>query len=463
MITCEKCAHQNADGESFCANCGSFLKFTSSKSSGSEAPVNEGAEVANVPPPPPPPPPEEVVESRPPPPPLPEPEPEQYRPPVEPAPVAASPTPTPADAGALVASTPVDPTPLEPQTVYSTQDRPTAVISTQGGEQRPARTDIEKRRRVKTRQDKEEDKQRQAEYRRKGLRPGELVCPTCGAGNDPTRQFCRIDATALHQAEVVVQTAWWRQLNPFSARSKQDRHRKHREQGQSVSHGGGRKKARIAYRKGVSLFGKMGRLMAIFTIVGIGVVAFVPSLRANVTDRSEGAVDRVRDWFGYAPNDPINSVSVNVSSASDLVPFAQCRPEGASSRPEDALRDGKAFTYWAEGVGGTGINTVIEFEFQARIDLNSIGIFSGPGACADADFLANPRPRSIELRFLRDDGVLEQVGSERLELIDTADFQSFEVDGDDLDRVQLVILSVYESDQGTATAIAEVEFFGKLG
>ena len=54
------------------------------------------------------------------------------------------------------------------------------------------------------------------------------------------------------------------------------------------------------------------------------------------------------------------------------------------------------------------------------------------------------------------------VGSDNVELANTADFQSFEVDGNDFDRLELIILSVYESDQGSDTAIAEVEFFGKL-
>ena len=188
------------------------------------------------------------------------------------------------------------------------------------------------------------------------------------------------------------------------------------------------------------------------------------SLRVDASDRAGDAYDRVREWFGYSPQDPINAIDANASSAVDPVPFERCRPENGSLRPEDALRDGKAFTYWAEGVDGPGLDTIIEFEFQSRMDLNSIGIFSGPGTCPEADFLANPRPRSVELRYLRDDGFgLEEIGSDTLKLVDTADFQTFEVEGKDFDRLVLVILSVYDSDQGSATAIAEVEFFGKLG
>lgn len=323
---------------------------------------------------------------------------------------------------------------------------------------------IEQRRRVQQRQDRDEEKQRQAAYRRQGLRPGDLVCPTCGTGNDPDRQFCRIDATALHEAEVVQITSWRRRLFPFSASSRTQRERRRRDSGQVVSRGQGRKKARMAYRRFLSIFGKLRRLLALLAFVGIVAVVLVPSLRVDASDRAGDAYDRLREWFGYSPQDPINAIDANASSAVDPVPFERCRPENGSLRPEDALRDGKAFTYWAEGVDGPGLDTIIEFEFQSRIDLNSIGIFSGPGTCPEADFLANPRPRSVELRYLRDDGFgLEEIGSDTLKLVDTADFQTFEVEGKDFDRLVLVILSVYDSDQGSATAIAEVEFFGKLG
>ena len=223
----------------------------------------------------------------------------------------------------------------------------------------------------------------------------------------------------------------------------------------------------MRWRRMLSIFGKLRRMLAILAFVGIGGAALIPSFRTSITDRADRWYEEVVEFLGFAPTDPLNPIDARASSALDPVPGAQCAPTGPTDvRPEDALRDGKAFTYWAEGAEGPGVNTVIEFRFQSQIDLNSIGFFVGPGTCEDVDFLANPRPREIELTYLRsaaaEGGVVEEVGNDQLVLDDTADFQSFEVDGNDFDRLSLTILSVYESDQGDATAIAEVEFFGQL-
>ena len=155
MTKCEKCAHDNVDNATFCDSCGHFLKFTSP---GPSRPP-EGGEAPEPPEEPP------LVE-----------EPSLVE---EPPPAVHQNLPSaeelvtpdePANAGALVDRSAIDPTPPEPQTVYSTERASAAVLSPGAGEERPAIQNIEQRRRVQQRQDRDEEKQRQAAYRRQRLR-----------------------------------------------------------------------------------------------------------------------------------------------------------------------------------------------------------------------------------------------------------------------------------------------------
>jgi hypothetical protein len=45
------------------------------------------------------------------------------------------------------------------------------------------------------------------------LKPGELACPACGAGNESGRSFCRrCGASLAPAAEEAKKPSWWRKL-----------------------------------------------------------------------------------------------------------------------------------------------------------------------------------------------------------------------------------------------------------
>ena len=175
MIICTKCSHQNADGDEFCGGCGEFLEWTGQKVESALAPE---AEVE----------PEPQAEVEPEPQAEVEPEPQAE---VEPEPQAeVEPEPVPSE---RVQPQPVQPEPVRAEPVQPQPVQPAAVLPTKPAPKRPDPAPAT-----------------QAEP---ALRPGETACPSCAAGNESGRSFCRrCGASLAPPPEEAKKPSWWRKL-----------------------------------------------------------------------------------------------------------------------------------------------------------------------------------------------------------------------------------------------------------
>jgi hypothetical protein len=167
LIVCTKCSTQNQDGDEFCGGCGEFLEWAGQKVDPAPEPPRPVMEPDVAPPPEPPVATEPVVASAP-----------------APAPV---PVPAPAPAPAPDPPEPVRPAPPPPEPV-----QPAAVLPSRPAPKRPEPA---------------------AAAAEPALKPGELACPSCGAGNEPARSFCRRCGNSLAPAaEEAKKPSWWRKL-----------------------------------------------------------------------------------------------------------------------------------------------------------------------------------------------------------------------------------------------------------
>jgi hypothetical protein len=245
-------------------------------------------------------------------------------------------------------------------------------------------------------------------------RPGARYCTVCGADNDADRQLCRSCG-----AELLVPTAkrppWWRRLFRRSGVAAGERPGKRR-----------RGRSRIVRRI------VRGTIAAVLILA---VALLVGPFRGNVASTYRSLKAKVSTQY-----EPIKAVSAVGSSA-------------ARGHPASNAIDGVKDSAWAEGARGTGVKQSLTILLGRKVDLARIGIT--PGASDnEKKFRAQPRPHQIRLQF---GGGVEQT----ITLTDTPTFQQFDVSAKGVDRVALVVLSVFPAQSGQDTSIAEVEFFSK--
>src|SRR3954453_6550093 len=159
MIVCTKCQHHNADTEKFCQRCGSFLEF-----SGKPVP-----DAPTLPPPP------GGDGTNP------------FAGPTTPTPTVPTSS-VPGSEESTQPVTAVPPTTELTQTGWATPSPDTVTV-------RPDEAGLD-RAYVPT-----------TAVNSSALAPGEIACPTCGAGNQPTRTFCRSCGSTLTAAPVVADAA----------------------------------------------------------------------------------------------------------------------------------------------------------------------------------------------------------------------------------------------------------------
>jgi hypothetical protein len=256
-----------------------------------------------------------------------------------------------------------------------------------------------------------------------GIRPGDVVCPNCGSGNEPQRRFCRRCGVSLVQAApppVAARVPWWRRL--FAPRPE--------------------RVATAGERPARGRSGGVGRALRKIgaVLLGVAVVAVVGPWRGAVGDRVSSTVRSVRRAVSssYVPARP---TAVVASSALD--------GHGA-----EAAIDGVSTSAWSEDTPGDGDGQQLTFTFGAPVDIDRVGITPG-ASTVPADFLAQPRPREVRLTF--PDGSFAD-----LTLKDEPGFQTQSVKARRVDTVVLEVRSVYPSaTDGHDGSVAEVEFFAK--
>ncbi|WP_347353679.1 zinc-ribbon domain-containing protein [Intrasporangium sp.] len=392
MVRCEKCGTSNEDGESFCGQCGAYLDWQEK---------------------PPPPEPEPVAE------PEPEPEPEPQAP-VEPehptliervkqaagisapdpgvdkvvpnqAPPAAGPPPAPGTGGvAPAASGTPPPTGTAPVRATAAPVLPGAAAAAPRRRREPP---PEERRPL----------------------PGETVCPACGAGNVPTRRFCRRCGADLVDAAIVPELPWYRRI---FRRSPQ---RGHLAGDRPVVHRGRRR----FWRKVVT------------TIIVIGVLGagawfalpFIGPVGQTVRDRVLGA-------------QIVNPTKITASS------FAKGHGPGE-------LRDGTTNRYWAPAKAGAGVGQWVEMTFPEKIRLVRMQVFNGSSE-DPKDYLRTARVQTVELRLTRPDGSSD---TRSITLADSPGQQDFEIGVSDVIRARMTVKSAYGATPKVHVALGEVAFY----
>jgi hypothetical protein len=425
MIVCKKCGTQNADKDSFCVSCGTYLEWSGER-------VVEQPEPPAAPPPPPPPPSfvdrvkqavgmeEAETATAPPPPPPPPSAPGQGAwippanvssppPPPSQAPPAASPPVAPPPAARGTYETPETQAPLLP-----TPGQPPAAPAPVLPQQPPPRQPQA----VAPGPERPRPAPRIEAPATPRLVPGDLICGQCGTGNNPSRHFCQRCGASLAQA-VTVKTPWWRRL--FPAREAPTAGTRHRVESQSTGAGVG-----SAFRTGA---------LALVGLVVAGAVlgyAAVPSLRSTVNTRVSSAVHDFERPFCVGSFVPERPADVTTSAA-------------LPGHPAANLVDLINSDYWAAPAIP---QPVITIKFAQATDVDFVLVTTG--AASDYANLARPK----DIRIIYGSGAQEE-----MQLKDDPKATCYGLHGRHEKSAAIRVLSIYPSPQSSAVAIAELEFF----
>lgn len=261
-----------------------------------------------------------------------------------------------------------------------------------------------------------------------GPKPGDLICSSCGTGNDPSRKFCRRCGNSLAQAAPVKKVPWWKRLFQKKPRGQQGKGRK-AVQG-----------ARQASFKAEMAMARLRNVAIILAMAGVGVGFMVPSIRVVAFNTARGGIEKARDTL--------------FPSFSNIRPIESTATSELPDHPAAHARDLIVNTYWAEAVEGDGIGQTISFTFAESFELGKVIITPGSIDQNQPDlFLKNPRPKVLHLVF--DNGA-----STDLTLEDEPNkAQSFTVKGGKgITKVDISISEVFPGSGGADTALAEVEF-----
>ena len=189
MIVCTKCSTENADDDEFCGGCGEFLEWAGQKVTTAPEPAAPEPESDEAPEP------ESLAPKPDPVAPKPEPAPaEPLRPaaPQPPAPQPAAEKPA-APQPAAAQPAPVTPEPVQPKPVQPEPVQPAPVLPSKPVPQRAEPVP--------------------AAVAEPEMRPGEIPCPACGAGNEQERSFCRRCGASLAAApEEAKKPSWFKKL-----------------------------------------------------------------------------------------------------------------------------------------------------------------------------------------------------------------------------------------------------------
>ncbi|MBD5785795.1 zinc ribbon domain-containing protein [Cellulosimicrobium terreum] len=376
-MTCPTCGQANEPGVSFCGSCGSYLEWEPTEPDPPAAveraaepdidPAVEpgaggdvGPDAAPVPPPP--------VASAP--------APVPSRAPVpSPEPSAAA---APAPAGA-----PAPPAPRAPAAVLPGAPR-----------ERPA--------------------PRAPEPDEPPPEAGDLICGTCGAGNVPSRHFCRRCGTSLTDARVQGRRSWWQRLlhpdrTPAAAGSRPRRRRR-----------------RFPTKT----------VVALVVVGGLAFAGF--QLRDQIGSGATTVQDRLQGGEVYNP------VAVRASSE-------------AADRPATQLTDGTNNLAWSPAKPGDGVGQAMVFTFDEPFRLVNI-LVTGGASTVQEEYLQDASPRALDVVVTRADGSTAEY---RVTLDDVPGPQPLDVAEDDVTEVRLTIASTFRATPETSVAVAEVEFRGR--
>ena len=245
------------------------------------------------------------------------------------------------------------------------------------------------------------------------LEPGDLVCGSCGAGNKPSRKFCRRCGDDL-TAAVVAKVPWWRRMLRREP---------------AVVEAGTRPR-----RRGMGLRVPTG-LVVLLVVLGALVLGGL-LLRDNVVDGVEAVRDRLA---GVEPRNPDKTL------ASNSMPGHEA----------GLATDGDPGEYWAPAHPGKGVGEYVEVTFDDPVRLVYVIVTPGASPSDQKRFLATGRPSELKLTLDSDDGSTD---TETIHLEDKRGWQKFRIGESDVTKVRFEIVDSYVGRPGSHTAIGEIEF-----
>ena len=255
------------------------------------------------------------------------------------------------------------------------------------------------------------------------LEPGDLVCGECGEGNAPTRKFCSRCGNTLDNA-VAVRPPWWRRLIP-----------RRKQKVLSAGARPGQKGVKSGQRPSLKKLTKPARRVATIAMVVLTVLYGIsPRFRTFVNSRWSKAKSRVEAKIKpeYQPVRP---------SQAHANTF---RPEN----PGTLAVDGFTNTFWVSPAGGK-IEPTLVLVFPDAVNLDRAIIRNGSAL----NFQGSNRAK--DLHFVYSTGQ-----SFDSTLKDTPDPQEIDIDNArQIKSVEIHVMSVYQSLEGTDLAVSEMEFF----
>ena len=270
---------------------------------------------------------------------------------------------------------------------------------------------------------------------RREVRPGDLICGQCQEGNDPDRRFCRRCGESLVEAKEAVApppVPWWKRLFV----------------GKPEVVAAGERPMRRGGSSGRDLRSRLRQATRVIALVAAALVAigYLGPWRSTVNGKIRSAVRGTREKV--IPK--LNEIPPAKVDASSLLP---------DHKPALAV-DRVTNTYWAEGAPGDGVGQHLVMTFDHPIDhqlrLGKIG-FSLGASTKREDFATEPRPEKVRLHFFKGS---KEFTAKELTLKDSPDFQPYDLNVKDTDKVDIEIVSVHRSpESGSDCSIAEVEFW----
>ena len=267
------------------------------------------------------------------------------------------------------------------------------------------------------------------------IRPGDLICGQCQEGNDPDRRFCRRCGASLIAAEEAVApppVPWWKRL--FIRRPK------------VVA--AGERPMRRGGSGGRDLRSRLRQATRVIAVVAAALVAigYLGPWRSTVNGKVKNVIRGAREKV-VPKLDEIPPAKVDASSS---------LPDHKPALAVDRVTN----TYWAEGAPGDGVGQHLVVTFDHPIDhpirLGKIGFWLGASTKRE-DFATEPRPKKVRLHFSKGS---KEFTAKELTLKDSPDFQQYDLNVKDTDKVDIEIVSVNRSpESGSDCSIAEVEFW----
>lgn len=252
------------------------------------------------------------------------------------------------------------------------------------------------------------------------LTPGDLICGQCGAGNAPTRKFCRRCGAPLEEAAVVAPLPWYRRI--FSRKPREPKAAGTRPVRTSRPTG---RAARVARR-----------LLVLAVVLGaIGGLAWV------FRDPLQSALASVLDRVGEPA--PVTTSAARASSFRE-------------PHPVELTIDGFGNTYWLSGVPGEAIGEFIEYDFDEPFRLVAVQMIPGAEDDDQAVFLGQGRPAEVRVTVTTADG---ETVDRTWRLRDEPGDQEIFIGVDDTRTVRLVIAGANLPAPEASVAVAEVAFF----